>query len=529
LKINTYLKSYLSQSPTKVHWSLIGIHNHHGVAISLSSLISNNSSGIGEFYDLIPLIKWLSEIKMDVIQLLPLNDKGNDPSPYNSLSAKALDPIHISLHSLPYLQDHKSLIKKLKPLQELSNSQRVRYVEVKHRKIEFLREYFEGVFYKFENDENYQNFQIKNPWLGIYALYKHLKEKNDNKVWMSWSKELKNSTSIKKLMKKHQQEIKFYIFLQFLCFEQLIYIKKFASSHSVFLKGDIPILLSADSADVWHNQKFFDLKYSAGAPPDAYNSKGQYWGFPLYNWEEHKKKHYSWWRERLSVASQIYHLYRIDHVVGFFRIWAIAENDPPVKGFFKPQNFHSWPFLGKDLLKMLINSSTMLPIAEDLGTIPKFVPRILKELGIPGTKIMRWERRWEEDANFVDIKNYEPISLTSVATHDSEMLAEWWEKYPRESKLYSAQIKKTYEPSFNNELRFKILSDSHNSPSIFHINPLQEYLAFFPELVWENPEDERINIPGITSSFNWTYRFRPKIEEIISHKQLKLKMQKLID
>jgi len=527
LNIQTFLENYLSQAPTKVHWSQIGIRPHHGVAVPIFSLLSNNSSGIGEFYDLLPLIKWLPEVGMDVIQLLPLNDTGDDPSPYNAISAKALNPIHISLYALPYLNEHKDLIKKVELLKSLSNSQRIQYPKVKSQKIDFLKDYFNRVIDQFEDDEKFNNFQVQNPWLGTYSLYKLLREKSDHKTWMSWPDELKNPASFTQLMQKYKTEIQFYIFLQFLCFEQMIYVKEYASKFSVFLKGDIPILLSSDSADVWSNREFFDCSLRAGAPPDAYSAKGQDWGLPTYNWDNLEKVNYSWWKERLHLASHIYHLYRIDHVVGFFRIWVIPPNKKAIDGFFKPKNYYEWPHLGKKLLKMLIKSSTMLPVAEDLGTIPKYVPQILKELGIPGTKIMRWERKWEEDSSFINVKDYQPISLTSVATHDSETMAEWWEKYPNDAELYAKQFKINYKTPLDDKSRFKILYEAHHSPSVFRINPLQEYLAFFQELIWKDPKDERINIPGTTSSLNWTYRFRPKIDEIVAHKKLTSMIKKL--
>ena len=526
MKIQTFLNNYLSQSPTKIHWSQIGIYHHHGIVVPMFSLLSNNSAGIGEFYDLLPLIKWLPEVGMDVIQLLPLNDAGNDPSPYNAISAKALNPIHISLYALPYINDYADLLKRIDLLKSLSNSQRIQYSKVKNQKIDFLRDYFKKVINRFESNDKFNNFQIQNTWVGIYALYKLLREKSD-KTWMSWPDELKSPSSFSNLMKKYRSEIQFYIFLQFLCFEQMTYVKEYASKHSVFLKGDIPILLSSDSADVWSHREFFDCSLRAGAPPDAYSASGQDWGFPTYNWDKLEKDNYSWWKERLHVASHIYHIYRIDHVVGFFRIWVIPPQKKAIDGFFKPKNYYKWPHLGKKLLKMLIRSSTMLPIAEDLGTIPKYVPQILKEMGIPGTKIIRWERKWEEDTSFINVKDYQPISLTSVATHDSETIAEWWEKYPTDATLYAKQIKVDYKTPLNNKSRFKILYDSHQSSSIFHINPLQEYLAFFQELIWKDPKDERINIPGTSSPFNWTYRFRPKVEEIISHKKLKSTIKKL--
>ena len=177
---------------------------------------------------------------------------------------------------------------------------------------------------------------------------------------------------------------------------------------------------------------------------------------------------------------------------------------------------------------MMLASSNMLPIAEDLGDVPPEVRVCLSELGICGTKVMRWERYWEKDKSFIPFKDYPPLSMTCVSTHDSRTLQLWWSDFPDEAKDYAAFKHWTYSPTLTVEQRKEILWDSHHTPSLFHINLLQEYLALFPELVWPQPEDERINIPGKVLATNWLYRFRPSVEELTAHEGLKKAIEQIL-
>jgi 4-alpha-glucanotransferase len=298
-------------------------------------------------------------------------------------------------------------------------------------------------------------------------------------------------------------------------------VRAFATSLSFFLMGDLPILLSPDSADVWKERSFFRLDLSAGAPPDLYNTFGQKWGFPLLNWDVVRKDHFSWWKRRLSVIEKCYHMYRIDHVVGFFRIWAIPEGKEPTDGYFIPTDASLWFKQGQEILEMMIDSSPLLPIAEDLGTIPEEVYPILKNLGICGIKVLRWQ-------GGIAYSEYEPLSMTTVSTADMEPLSLWWEKYPNEAQDLCKFKNWDYEESLSQSRRMEILQDAHSTTSLFHINPLQEYLALFPELVWDNPLDERINIPGTLLPINWTYRLRPYLEELTQHTPLSEAIEKIL-
>lgn len=511
-------------------WKKIGVRQHHGIDIPLFSLRSEQSCGIGEFPDLFPMIDWCRQNGLDVIQLLPLNDGGLDSSPYSALSDSALNPLHLGLSSLPYLDllpDSKS---HLKDLQALSHTQRIDYPTVRAEKEKFLRSYYAHVQQAIKSSTDYPRFIEDNPWLMPYALFKSIKIARQWESWEMWPEEVRDPTpeAIPFLLKDYQAEIDYQCFLQLLCFQQLTSIKKAAEAKGVFIKGDIPILINRESADVWSYRPLFQLDFAAGAPPDMYSTEGQFWGFPLYNWTQMKKSHYQWWKQRLRYAAHFYHLYRLDHIVGFFRIWGIPLGKPAKEGKFIPENKNEWIPQGESIMRVMLASCPMLPIGEDLGVVPPEVRHCLHRLGICGTKVMRWERNWEGDKNFIDPKDYPKESMTTVSTHDSDTLQLWWEKNPEEAKEFARFKGWNYEPKLSLDHHKEILYDSHHSRSLFHINLLNEYLALIPGMAWPDPEDEKINFPGTFSDRNWTYRFRPFIEEIVASKELAQVMRDLL-
>lgn len=498
-------------------WERIGIKIRHGILCPLFSIHSHESSGIGEFLDLIPLIDWCQELGLEVIQLLPLNDLENDPSPYNSISANAICPIFLSLEKLPFVT--RDLLSDLKSLKKLNSEKRVCYNEVRVYKNLWLKKYFEYSKNHILSLPEFKNFEKTNHWLGYYCLFKVLREQFGFTSWQSWPEDFKKISHARylDLLSKFDEQILFYKFLQYLCFSQLTFVKNYANSKGVLLKGDIPILISKDSADAWFHNELFNFHYTAGAPPDNFNEETQNWNFPIFDWKKLKETHYSWWKERLKYASNFYNIYRIDHAGGFYRLWSIPK-DCPGRAHYIPKPTGTWIERGAAILKEIATSSPMLPIAEDLGNIPIEIKNSLMDLGICGTRVMRWEMK---NGEFIPFEKYPLLSMTCVSTTDSETLAMWWKDSPKQAKLYAKMKNFTYQPTLTPEKRLEILYDSHHSNSLFHINLLQEYLALFPDLVSTNLSEERINIPGTVGPHNWTYRLTPSVEEITKHTGLK--------
>lgn len=482
---------------TAVHWEKIGLRPHHGICVPLFSLRTKNSPAIGEFLDLLPLLDWCKQVKFDCLQLLPLNDTGDDPSPYNPLSAFALDPVYLSLHALAGahpLPDYKGLNR----------------AQVKQAKLDWLKAYFQN---KFSPSPLYLSFVKQNKWLETYALFMAIRDKFHKAHFQSWPEPYKTARLAH--AKEFENELDFHRFVQFLCFSQLQKVKAHAEQSQIFLKGDLQFLLSSNSADVWANPSLFDLSFTVGAPPDAFNPKGQNWGFPLFNWDAMRKNHYAWCKERMKTLEQFFHIYRIDHVVGFFRTWAIDLNES--EGKFVPSDPKEWDKQGREILEVLISSTSMLPIAEDLGMIPPEVFSTLKEFGICSTKVVPWQK---EEGQYVPFSLYEPFSLTTLSTPDTEPFGLWWKSHPHEAVQFASFMGLSYHPVLSKSERETILKAAHHSASYFHIHLLQEYLDLFPELSWNSPSLDRINVPGTVLPTNWTYRFQPALEEILSHQGL---------
>jgi len=367
------------------------------------------------------------------------------------------------------------------------------------------------------------------------------------KHWSEWSesKELENFTPsdsimdlpfAKKLMEKTPDsddvtlgknnllECEFYMFMQFLASDQLKRVRAHAESQGVFLKGDIPFLVSGDSVDVWLNRKFFIMERTAGAPPDMYSADGQNWGVPIYNWEAIKADNYTWWKNRLQTANQYFHLFRIDHVVGFFRVWAIPTGLKGTDGSFEPAEESKWIPQGEEIMRMIVNNCTMLPIGEDLGTVPIDVKLCLQRLGICGTKVVRWERNWDDAGKpFIPYEEYNADSMTTVSTHDSETVTQWWANAEEDIIAYNkfnGMKKEAGTSTLSTEQRKQILKESHTTPSLFHISLINEYLALVPSFSPSDPNLERVNLPGQVSDANWSYRMLPSIETVASNATL---------
>lgn len=456
-------------------WEKIGFKDHHGIAVPLFSLWTEDSAGIGEYLDLIPLIDWCADIGFDVIQLLPLNDLGDGKSPYSALSAFALNPNHLKLK---FLSKHpkKALID---------------YAAVSHEKEAFLRQYFKKVGPDIMQEPDFVAFKKKNPWLSDYACFKAFKKPQDQS---------------------------YYEFVQFLCFQQMEQVKNYATKKGIMLKGDIPILLSPSSADVFWHKDLFIHHLTAGAPPDYYSEEGQSWGFPIYNWDHDYDKIMRWWKERLRVSSHLYHLYRLDHVVGLFRIYAIPENKKAKDGFFIPSESEEWLPQGTHILESFLKDCPMLPIAEDLGVVPPNIKNRLIELGIPGTKVLRWETDPNDNNRYLPVSSYPKISMTTVSTHDTETLKEWWHTFPKLAQAFCEANDLGFREKFDHTMRQEILTLSHRSNSLFHINQFQEY---FPE-EFENESTSRINHPGKPErDENWAVMWPHSLEEILSNDALK--------
>lgn len=424
------MKTLFLNFPTARQWKRLGTSRRAGVAAPLFSIYSSRSVGIGDFSDLKLLIDWAASTGMSLIQLLPMNDTGSNFRPYDSTSSFALDPMYLALEALPEMGKFKKEISELRNKFPCGKG-RVDY-GIKAEKLELLRK----VFSSFRHDEgkSFNKFcSINSVWLDDYTLFKVLKETYNEASWESWPEEFRRQRpkALESFAASHSQEILFHKWLQWHAAEQLKEVKNYAAKKGVYLIGDLPFLVSRDSADVWAHPEYFKLELAAGAPPDAYIARGQRWGMPPYNWQAIEQGGFLYIKDRLKFAEQFYDLFRIDHAMGMFRLWSIPVSEPQesggLKGFFDPSEKEVWEAHGKKIFSVFCGNTSMLPLAEDLGMVPECSNRALAEFGIPGTNVQRWTKDWEGECDFSAPAAYRPLSVVMLSTHDSSSFRGWWE------------------------------------------------------------------------------------------------------
>lgn len=430
--MTTDYSSFLHSACGKI-WKTVGVKRRAGVTTPLFSIYSSRSIGIGEAPDLRLLIDWCRRTGLTIIQLLPLNDVGFDFRPYDAQSSMALDPMYLSLEGLAgcELEGFEKDLKILR--QEFPAGKGPVHYEVKAAKLELLWKIFEAKSTSKKSKAFLNYLSTHQGWLEDYAAYKILKEKFQNDGWMNWPEAFraKDPHAIAKFIKENENRVLFQKWLQWQLFEQFKAVKKYAAKHGVLLMGDMPFLVSRDSADVWSHQHYFKLDLSSGAPPDLYFSQGQRWGMPPYHWPRIAEDGYAYVQRKMAYAENFFDLYRIDHFVGMFRLWTIRLSEPlehaGMKGHFDPYDEHLWKEHGKKILDVMLSSAGMLPCAEDLGVVPKCSYEVLEDYKIPGSDIQRWVRNWGKDYHFKKEEAYRLHSMAMLSTHDTSSFCAWWE------------------------------------------------------------------------------------------------------
>jgi len=416
-------ENLVSATISKESWRRIGFKKRAGVLIPLFTVHSQDSFGIGDLADLKRVIDWAKLTANSIIQLLPMNEVGGLFCPYDALSSFALEPAYISLREFPALKDKRFQATNADPAH-------VDYT-LKQEKLRLLWEVY--LAQDLSEALDFEAFQKKNAyWLTDFALFKVLKDKYQGQPWFSWEDKFKfrNRQALQDFFQENIETVTFQMWLQWILFQQMKDAQKYAAQNNILLKGDLPVLVSRDSADVWAHPEFFQLEYAAGAPPDMYAAQGQRWGMPTYNWGNIAADGYRYLKEKLQYAQEFYNILRIDHVVGFFRIWSIPYNDPlenqGANGRFDPFDEHLWAEHGRKILSVLVQNTSMLLCAEDLGVIPKCCTDTLLEFGIPGNDVQRWVKDWNVKHDFLLPEEYRTLSVAMLSTHDTTNWKAWW-------------------------------------------------------------------------------------------------------
>lgn len=486
---------------------------HAGALVPLFSIPSRRSWGIGEIPDLVPFGRWLDSAGMRFVQLLPVNEmQEGQSSPYSALSAMAIDPIFISLLDLPELEGDRLLPDEQKQIEHARDATTIQYASVRAAKRTALDRAF-AVYERHEcgsghpRERAFRLFQDQQAWwLDDYALFRVLHEHHHGRHWQDWDPPVRDREpgALADVKVRFARSILYYSWLQWVAHEQWQRVRREAP---IAIIGDFPFVASGHSADVWSRQHEFRLDVSVGVPPDAFSDTGQDWKLPLYRWDVIARGNDEWLRMRARRCAELYDGFRIDHLVGFYRTF---YRTPDGLQFFDPAEQAAQQAQGERLLRAFADAGVKL-IAEDLGLVPDFVRESMAALGVPGLKVLRWERDWEsDDQPFLDPAAYPSLSVAISGTHDTETLADWWDgadAAERQALLdlpamraFNFEPETTYSPA----LRDALLGVLYGARSDLLILPLQDIFG------WR----DRINTPALVSEDNWTWRLPWPVEDL---------------
>ncbi len=449
-----------------------------GILVPVFALRRDVDLGIGDTQCVIEAIDFCARNKIGVLQILPINETGGDNSPYNAISSVALDPVLLTMSPamVPGLTDAD--LSELAPesiVAEL-NEGPVHYARVKELKTKLL----ERAFDRFEKEniastakpaanpkavEDFEAFKLhEKNWLNDYTMFRVLVDEHDgNACWTHWAKELQLPADAEKWASQNSEKERlarrraFWAYVQWVAFTQWRTVKKEADKNSVKLMGDIPFGVSRYSADVWADRELFDVEWSGGAPPerlfqgDKFTQMwGQNWGIPIYRWKKHFEQKFEWWRQRVSHVVEIFPIFRIDHVLGFFRVYSFPwiperneefadlteEEAEELTGGDLPQflprpdepkkNADANCKEGKILLQNILQDADQVAVvAEDLGMVPSYVRPLLKEMGIAGFTIPLFAD--EFGPAFKPKDTIPALTLATYATHDHQPLVTFYD------------------------------------------------------------------------------------------------------
>jgi 4-alpha-glucanotransferase len=495
-----------------------------GLLVPLFSIPSTQSWGIGEFGDIAALAQWLRRAGLEVLQLLPLNEIGRDEcSPYSPISAMALDPRYITVRAIEDLHaigGEASLDEDVRGgLAQAQATGRVDYPHVCAAKHQALRRAFDRFVGEEWNTHSFRAQALRRYvtaqswWIESYALFRALRSAGQEQSWSTWPEPLQRADpdAVEAARSDLSQEVLFHQYVQWIAEEQWQAARRAVRPLALF--GDFPFLVTIDSADVWARQSEFLLEATVGAPADAFTKDGQDWGLPPCDWDVMATRGDEWIRHRVRRMAELYDGYRVDHLVGFYRTYVRPRQGP---AYFAPSSGPAQLAQGERLIRIFLESGARVT-AEDLGNVPSFVRESISRLGLPGYRVMRWERAWKEPGQpFLDPTAYPPLSVATTGTHDTDTLAEWWESTTPEARSSIAalptiariadEISTLGRLTFDAHPRDILLEALYAAGSDLLILPVQDVFG------WR----DRINEPGTVSDKNWTFKLPWPVDRLES-------------
>lgn len=547
-----------------------------GVLVPVFSIRGENDLGIGDVSSLHDFVNFAAETGFGFVQLLPINETGPDNSPYNAISSVAIEPMTLDC-SPGALKDLTSAdFDEITQKHDLSalNQGAVQYASVRRLKHELLnrayRGFCENVLGKVDTRaQSFEAFcQSEGAWLNDYCLFRLLMDREGgSQVWQGWNPDFQTRDralaiiveEAKLRTEEIDRELRYYAYVQWIAFSQWKEVSEYAAGKGVTLMGDIPFGVSLYSVDVWANLEIFDLEWYGGAPPeqlfkdDEFVQKwGQNWGIPLFRWDVLEARNFDWWRQRIAKTTEIFGMFRVDHALGFYRIYSFPWN--PVRNAeflplnhdeaearcggklpgFRPRGDHSPETRsenrrdGEKYLRMILDAAgTSEVIAEDLGTVPEYVRPSLADLGIAGMKVPQWEFT---DGHVTSGLHYPHLSFATYASHDHAPMRSQWEQQMRQMRAAEHDGSDYWEarnflltlcafagietpggeiPEYSHEIQESLLRELFFSNS-------GRVAVLINDLIYDT---ERINVPGVMDGSNWSFRLPMTARELIGGKE----------
>jgi 4-alpha-glucanotransferase len=488
-----------------------------GLLLPLFSARVPGSWGVGEIPDLVPLATYARAAGFSAVQVLPVNEvsRGQN-SPYGALSAFAIDPAYASLAAMPDFAAAGGRAA-LEPadreeIARLDEARAIAWHRVRVVKDRALDLAFRSFLEKEWQPRTPRATELAAfceevaPWLDDYALFVALHDDVfAGRPWTTWPAPLRDRdpAALDQAREELSERILYYSWLQWQLDVQWRAARAATDALGVELWGDLPFMVAPDSADVWARVGEFRLDARVGVPPDAFSATGQDWGLPVFRWDVMEKNGFAWMTERARRSAELYGAYRVDHVVGLYRTYYRPDDGGPAA--FIPAEEPAQVKNGETMMRIFSKGARV--IAEDLGVVPGFVRRSLASLGIPGYRVLRWEK---DDTVFRDPAAWPTVSVATTGTHDTESSADWYDQLDeKERKAFLeipglAALKARAPATFDDGVRDAILELVYTSGSEFCLVPFQDAVG----------SRERTNTPGTVNDQNWSYRLPAPVAEL---------------